>query len=120
VKHRCTKTYDHVFEADALDANGWVMDFGSLKWVKDFLAATFDHRTVVAADDPDLEWFNEAYKRGIIQLTVVERTGCEAFAKLVFEEVTKGLERSWPERNVRVIEVECREHGANGASVVMA
>lgn len=40
------------FEADDLDARSWVMDFGSLKPVRQWLVQTFDHKTLVAADDP--------------------------------------------------------------------
>lgn len=39
---------------------GRVVDFGGLKELRAILEGTFDHKTVVAADDPELAWFREA------------------------------------------------------------
>ncbi len=54
-----------VFQADKLDERGWVMDFGGLKGLKQALQDTFDHKVVIAADDPNLEQFLDLHKLGI-------------------------------------------------------
>lgn len=118
-----------VFEADKLDENGWVKDFGSLKPLKQRLVDTFDHRMLVAADDPAreqledlaLEVFFQDIREGdptyqLAQVVVVEHVGCEAFARMVHgwaEELITPEERA---RGVRIAEVECREHAGNAAS----
>jgi 6-pyruvoyltetrahydropterin/6-carboxytetrahydropterin synthase len=153
-RHRVTKTYGHelglsatfrqhrakshcrfihgyalgfklVFEADRLDENGWVKDFGGLKPLKARLIETFDHRMLVAEDDPQIVQLmlmdgarashGVDFER-VAQITVVEHVGCEAFARMVHgwaEELITPEERA---RGVRLVEVECREHAGNAAS----
>lgn len=104
------------FEAQELDANGWVVDFGSLKTLKAVLQNHFDHKLVVAQDDPKLADFLEMESLGIAQVVVLhDGVGCEAFAKFIH-----GLTLLWLEANkysprVRLVSVEVREHGANSA-----
>ena len=40
------------FEAEELDVRNWVVDFGSLKSLRKMLEDTFDHKLLVAEDDP--------------------------------------------------------------------
>lgn len=105
------------FEADTLDARNWVMDFGSLKLLKAWLQNTFDHKTLVAEDDPALKRFENLDRDGLIQLMVVPATGCEAFAKLIFDHTNKWLRAEGHAPRIRLREVEVREHGANSAIV---
>ncbi len=105
------------FEATELDVRNWVVDFGSLKSFKGHLERTFDHVLLVAEDDPERAWFDEAARRGIAQVCIVPATGCERFAEYIF-----GLADTWLTDNgyaprVRVASVEVREHGANSAIV---
>ncbi len=109
------------FEADELDHRNWVQDFGGLKEIKELLVRTFDHKTVVAFDDPDLEVFYKLCRDGIIDLVTIPAVGCEAFAKYVFEQVEAWLAKQasddlLDEPRVMLASVEVREHGANSAS----
>ena len=72
------------FEADELDHRNWVVDFGDLKELKRKVANLFDHKTVVAEDDPHLEWFMKASGLGILDLNILPNVGCEAFAETIF------------------------------------
>lgn len=104
-----------VFEADELDARNWVVDFGSLKSLKGWLENMFDHKTAVAFDDPELKWFEEAHKRGIIDMVMVPATGCESFAKMIFEATEVWLHDNGYTPRCRLKSVEVMEHGANSA-----
>ena len=107
------------FEADALDERNWVIDFGALKPVKAWLQEAFDHRTLVAKDDPLLEYFKMMHREGMIDLNIVPDTGCEAFAAHIASYVQMWL--GWTEYSprVRLAEVHVREHGANSAKVIL-
>jgi 6-pyruvoyltetrahydropterin/6-carboxytetrahydropterin synthase len=105
------------FEAAELDGNNWVVDFGSLKPFKDRLAGLLDHKTLVAADDPELARFYDLHAAGIIDMILVEATGCEALAALVFNMATNWITESGYAPRVRVASVEVMEHGANSAVV---
>ncbi len=150
--HRVTKTYGHelglsatfrqhrasshcqfihgyalgfklVFESSILDDNGWVKDFGGLKPLKAQLIKTFDHKMVVAQDDPALSrLLSLTDGRGVwdtpplAQIEVLPAVGCEAFARMVWGWADKLITDEERARGVRLVEVECREHAGNAAS----
>lgn len=75
--HGYSLSFRFEFEANMLDDKNWVVDFGDLKELRAILEGTFDHKTVVAADDPELEWFREAARRGLADVVVLPAVGCE-------------------------------------------
>lgn len=112
------------FEADELDQRNWVVDFGSLKGFKEWLANTFDHKLLVAEDDPERKRLeslhghteNRLYHTSLADVVIVEATGCEAFAKLIFECAEVWLKDNGYTPRVRMHHVTVREHGANSAT----
>lgn len=106
------------FEAAELDVRNWVVDFGSLKGLKGWLEDSFDHKTLVAEDDPERLWFEEAQRRGLIQMVVVPATGCEKFAEMIYGATDVWLRDNGYSPRVRLVSVEVREHGANSAIFV--
>ena len=113
--HGYALAFTVIFEADALDQNGWVLDFGGLKDLKTYLTNNFDHRTLIAADDPHLDHFKRLYADNVIDLLVVPRVGCEGFAAQVYEFLCGWLVSRHHAPRVRLHSVEVREHGANSA-----
>lgn len=119
------------FCAAYLDERNWVMDFGGLKSVKDWLQSCFDHKTVVAVDDPELEMFRELNRRGVIELHTMNNVGCEAFAQLIGDTVNNWLQgkpnaiglfrdgteddNASPFHRLWLDSCEVREHGGNSA-----
>lgn len=103
------------FEAEELDERNWVVDFGSLKGFKSWLEETFDHKLLVAEDDPEFDLITGLGGPGVADCVVVEATGCEAFAKLVFECAEVWLKDNGYPPRVKMRSVEVREHGANSA-----
>lgn len=104
-----------VFEADELDNRNWVVDFGSLKSLKGILETTFDHKTLVADDDPALLLFDAMNTAGLIQMVRVPATGCEKFAEMIYDVTEIWLKDSGHAPRVRLVSVEVCEHGANSA-----
>lgn len=92
-----------------LNAENWVQDFGGLKQVKAWLEKTFDHRTLVAKDDPEYERFKELNQVAIIDMVTVEHVGCEAFAKMIYDSCQ-------PLVDANIVKVTVREHAGNWAS----
>lgn len=116
--HGYALAFHFEFEATELDHRNWVVDFGSLKTLKKALEAEFDHATLIAEDDPELEFFRMAERRGVLRLVVVPAVGCEIFARFAFHNAEKWLALNGYAPRVRVRSVEVREHGANSAQVV--
>lgn len=113
--HGYALSFKITFEGD-LDERNWVVDFGGLKWLKERIVEMFDHKTVIAADDPMCIHFEQLHQAGVADVLVLEHVGCEAFAREVFHLAERALRRDANlAPRVRVISVECAEHGANSA-----
>ena len=108
-----------VFEADELDERNWVIDFGGFRKIKDYLADTFDHKLIVAVDDPLLDDIIALGRLGIAQVVVMNRVGCEAFSAEIAEVVQGFLEAGAMAGRVRLVSVEVQEHGANAAAYMV-
>jgi 6-pyruvoyltetrahydropterin/6-carboxytetrahydropterin synthase len=103
------------FEASELDRCGWVVDFGALKSLKGLLEDQFDHTLLVSEDDPHKDEICALSGLGIANVQVVEATGCEAFARLIFECTEVWLQDNGFSPRCWVASVEVAEHGANSA-----
>lgn len=125
-QHRATSHCRHLhgyalsvtltFGSDILDANGWVLDFGSLNTFKQWLVNQFDHKMLVAKDDPELESLLFLQTRDLASIIVVPATGCEAFASQIARAATDWLINTVDlAGRVWVHSVEVREHSANSA-----
>lgn len=103
------------FTCNSLDKNNWVVDFGSLKPLKNILEEQFDHTTIVWTEDPDLQTFIDLNKKNIIDIRLMkDGVGIEMFAKYCGDkanEFIKNLtsDRCWVEK------VEVWEHEQNSA-----
>lgn len=93
---------------------GFVMDFGDLKDVKEWLESLFDHTLLLDKDDPLLDDFIELEKKGACKLTILEDVGMEGTAKFVFDHVSKIIDEK-TEGRVSLVSVECRENEKNSA-----
>lgn len=104
------------FSATELDKTNWVVDFGSMKSLKAMLEDDFDHKTIVAEDDPEMEWFREAEKRGIVDLIVYPKVGMEMFSYYIYQAALSWLESNGYADRVQLDQVTVWEHPANSAS----
>jgi 6-pyruvoyltetrahydropterin/6-carboxytetrahydropterin synthase len=113
--HGYALAFKFTFEADELDYRNWVVDFGGLKSLKNKLEELFDHKTIIAQDDPNLAMFEELEKAGACDLVIVSAVGIEKFAEMAYILAMQTLEEESFAPRCRVIEVEVFEHGANSA-----
>jgi len=108
-----------VFGCKSLDDRQWVVDFGDLKDVKKWLEDQWDHRLLIASDDPLLPNFEELHELGGCNLNVMDVTqgwgpGIEGSCKFVYDHVNpmvlqKSNYRCW------VAKIEIWEHDLNSA-----
>jgi len=102
------------FASSTLDERNWCFDFGGLKPIKAWLHDMFDHTTLVAADDPELETLKALAERGLAGLRIFPAVGCEAIARHTFDHVSCFVDDATSGR-VWLEEVEVREHSGNSA-----
>lgn len=114
--HGYALSFSFVFRrpSSGLDDRHWVIDYGDLKDVKKWLQENFDHKTVAALDDPELEKLKEMHENGLVDLRIVPKVSTELFAMEAGIFVEKWLAAHHPE--VMLVKSEVREHGANAAT----
>ena len=110
--HGYSREFYFEFAASELTKEGWVVDFGGLKELKQWLDQVFDHTFLIAQDDPELETFKALDQRGAIQLRVLPNPGMEGSAEYVYHEATKILESLYGKR-AWITKVEVRENDKN-------
>lgn len=123
--------FKFVFAAQEVDRCGWVVDFGGLKELKQILADTFDHKLLVAQDDPwrevllmlgvrsdetpVFEYTHRSVATPCVDIVIVPATGCEAFARMVYDVTEQWLKDAGFSPRCWLVSVEVMEHGANSA-----
>lgn len=114
--HGYNLTADITFETERLDERNWCADFGGFKELKAIFEHTFDHKLVIAGDDPHLELFRTLEVAGVAELVVLPGgVGCERFAEFVLKTADKFIDVATNGR-VRVKSVQINEHANNFAT----
>ena len=114
--HGYCLSFHFEFETDTLDARDWVMDFGGLKPLKEKLEEWFDHKLLVALDDPHYKVLKRMSELGIANITEVEKTGCEGIAEFLYDYVNTIFLPSYSEQHrIWCNKVEVRETDSNMA-----
>ena len=116
--HGYALAFTFTFASNELNSCNWVIDFGGLDWLGETLKNLFDHKLAVAKDDPELEVLSKLHEHNLATVVLFEKVGCESFAEFMFELVKKKLETLYPSRSIRIVSVECREHGSNAATYI--
>lgn len=102
------------FEAEHLDENNWVVDFGSLKELKQLLKNQFDHTTCISKYDPHADKFLELEKAGVCDLRIMDGVGIEKFAEFCFD-AANNFVGVITKLRCRCTQVEVFEHQDNSA-----
>lgn len=112
--HGYSREFYFEFAAKELTQEQWVVDFGGLKDVKNWLEYMFDHTFLVAEDDPFFTNFKNLDKAGVIQMRTLPNVGMEGTAEFVYNHVNQMIQeqtdgRAW------VTKIEVRENEKNSA-----
>jgi len=118
--------FTFTFEADQLDSNGFVIDFGKLKWLRRWLEDHFDHTLVLNSSDSQLEYLQTVLmpvgggEPIFAKIVLVPNCGAEGLARWVHGAVTALLtvhaSEAVIERGLRVQSVEVHEDARNHAT----
>lgn len=125
--------FTFAFMCDVLDDNGFVVDFGKLKWLKMWIENQFDHKLVLNMDDPLLDWMEHNLADDISRelglpfakladITVVHNCGAEGLAAYIHKAVNLMLSspdyvpHDWIDRHVKVKAVTVLEDSKNSAT----
>lgn len=112
--HGYSRSYSFHFACSELSPEGFVVDFGGLKQLKEWLEYWFDHTVLVAADDPALHTFQQLHDAELIDMRVMDAPTMEGSARFVFE-YADALVREQTGGRAWCVAVEARENDKNGA-----
>jgi 6-pyruvoyltetrahydropterin/6-carboxytetrahydropterin synthase len=110
------------FEGE-LDERNWVWDFGGMKRAKGtidgmnpkaWMDYMFDHTTIIAEDDPNINLFKAMDESNIIQLRILPAVGAEQFSNYLWVKLNNFVQEETDGR-VKVVQVEFKEHEKNTA-----
>ena len=112
--HGYSREFYFEFACNERTVEGWVVDFGGLKEVKEMLEYNFDHTFLASQDDPELSTWKELDKKGIIQLRILPNPSMEGTAEWLYQVVNKMVKEKTKNR-AWVTLVEVRENEKNSA-----
>ena len=109
--HGYSLSFDVTFEADKLNERGLVVDIEPLDHLRFVIEKKFHYKTLVASDDPDLEWFLDADTMGVLRTVQMPQVGLEHFSCWLAVSATDELmENGWLDQvrvySARVNQVE--------------
>jgi 6-pyruvoyltetrahydropterin/6-carboxytetrahydropterin synthase len=112
--------FTFVFGCSKKDECGFVVDFGNLGVLKDWLTQMFDHTTVLNVDDPLIPRFigdSVGALSGVdlYDLRLVPDCSCEGLAEYVFQQANEVLRKEFGGR-VFIVSVTVSEDSKNFAT----
>ena len=103
------------FEAAKLDKNGFVIDFGKLSYLKEWIANNLDHALVLSSADPYLhDVFAPIAQKDLAKLLIVPACSAEGLSEYL-QDIWNKMTLVETDRRVRVVSVEVFEDSKNAA-----
>ena len=115
----CAKIHGHnwdisvTFSCDKTDENGFVVDFGKLKFIKAWINENLDHSCVFSKDDPLADKLVSSAPVAW-KVCIVDQCSCEGLARHLFK-IFNRLVREHTNGRVRVTALEVSEDKKNTA-----
>lgn len=107
------------FAAETLDENGFVIDFGKLKFIKKWISDELDHSFLVNRSDPQLpNIIKHIAQPGLARVRVIPDGSAEGLAKFVFDELNPLVLKNSNNR-VWIRRVIVREDEKNSATYLV-
>jgi 6-pyruvoyltetrahydropterin/6-carboxytetrahydropterin synthase len=116
--HGYGRYVEFVFEGEP-DHRQWVLDFGDLKDVKTWIDQQWDHRLLLASDDPLLDTFLVLHDAGGCNINIMDirqgwGPGIEGSCKFLYDQIQPMISEKTNYR-VRIASVRVWEHENNSA-----
>lgn len=93
----CSKIHGHnwsiiiEFEAAQLDENGFVVDFGNLKYFKAFIDEYLDHACLFSKGDSRVQDLAQSEFKDLFKILWVDNASCEGIALFLYQEFSQLL-----------------------------
>ena len=114
----CSKIHGHnwsvtiEFQATDLDKNGFVVDFGKLKYIKQFIDEQLDHACLLSSEDAQAKELAKSQYKNLFRICWVENASCEGIAVFLYEEISR-LVREHEGERVSIRSIKLHEDEKN-------
>jgi 6-pyruvoyltetrahydropterin/6-carboxytetrahydropterin synthase len=118
---RCSRLHGHswaitlTFEAQELDENGFIIDFGDLHFIKDWIDLNLDHATALKKSDPMREECEKLEEMGLLKILWLDSASCEGIAQFLYHIFQPMIEEKTQDR-VRLQSLLLEEDSKNSAT----
>jgi len=113
--HGYSRSFHFVFGAKTMTKEGFLVDYGDLKELKQHLDYMYDHTLILDSEDPEMEEFKKMEARGVCNIrTHPLGPGMEGTAHYLSEWTDEWLRKKSKGR-AWVISVEARENDKNSS-----
>tara|TARA_B110000003_G_scaffold261627_1_gene283529 strand:+ start:347 stop:781 length:435 start_codon:yes stop_codon:yes gene_type:complete len=102
------------FACKKLDSNGFVVDFGQLKYIKDWIDRHLDHACLLNEDDPHRSEL-ECHKASLFKFHILPCCSSEGIAQHLFQ-IFNTMVQSHTQQRVWLSHVDIKEDSKNSAS----
>ena len=103
---RCARLHGHswsvtlTFASKNFDSNGFIVDFGELHYIADWIEENLDHGTIICKTDPRIDEIRSLAQSGLLKITEIENASCEGIAQFLFNTFDRLVryntnERAW-------------------------
>lgn len=121
--HGYARTVEITIVARELDDRQWVMDLGNLRFIRDELVEMWDHKQLVADNDPLLEDFKRLEDKGALSLTILDHSrgwgpGLEGSCQHLYDTFREKV-REASNGRCHISKVEIWEKSENRAALVI-
>jgi 6-pyruvoyltetrahydropterin/6-carboxytetrahydropterin synthase len=118
---RCSLIHGHnwairiTFTADRVDPNGFVVDFGELHYLKDWIDQNLDHACVFSATDPLRSRIEEMAAAGLLKPLFIDNASCEGLARHLYETFNPMVTAD-TEGRAHILSIDLEEDSRNSAT----
>lgn len=114
--HGYDRSFHFWFAAHELTDSNFVMHFGELKEIKEWLDKHFDHTLLLNDDDPLMLEFTALEEKGACRLVTLPNVGMEGTSQFIWTHINNWIKEKTNGR-VCCFKVETREHEKNSAYI---
>ncbi len=107
-------SFELTFACHELDDNGFVVDFGNLRFIRDWIEGNLDHACVFSHDDPLADQLIAAGGSAVWKVYRLDCCSCEGLARHLFDVFDAMVRRETADR-VFLVAIKVAEDSRNSA-----
>ena len=113
--HGYSRAFTFWFKAKDLDHNGFVVDFGKLDYLSEWIDKNLDHGCLICKSDPKIDHLRNLAELGLLKILEIQQASCEGIAKYLFSRFDQ-LVRDNTNNRAWIKRIHLKEDSKNSAT----